>query len=182
MLNVYGRCDKDLLRKTDDIDILLYPEPTKSDFMWNSGSEIVENIREKGHITEVGKPRSNIEILVNYAGDTLKKNPFFLHFSRNSKNYLKIHGKRLKNQMDNGVEKQVPCTGQKIWVESPEDIVLGKLPRRMNKDLHDIALLIRCVPIDLNYMKDAAWLWYNDPKIMEDMLGLFDSLYGKYKL
>jgi len=38
------------------------------------------------------------------------------------------------------VEQQIPNTEQKLLVESPEDIILGKLPRRMDKDIHDIAL------------------------------------------
>ncbi|MGC9310877.1 MAG: DUF6036 family nucleotidyltransferase [Candidatus Aenigmatarchaeota archaeon] len=113
--------------------------------------------------------------------DGPNEGPFFLHFSRSSKKYLKAHEDRIKNEFDHLEEKKAPETSQYVYVVSPEDIILSKLPRSLKKDLYDIALLIRCEDLDLSYLKDSANLWYPEDKFSE-MLDLFNRLYSKYKL
>ncbi|MGC9310878.1 MAG: hypothetical protein ACP5E4_04115, partial [Candidatus Aenigmatarchaeota archaeon] len=59
-LYAYGVCENDLLRKTDDIDVCLYPQPTRSEFMLKSGWDILNTLKSQGYMTETNKSRANI--------------------------------------------------------------------------------------------------------------------------
>ena len=168
------------LRKTDDIDISIYPQPTKSEFLKNFGYRMRESLEEKGYVTEFKIPKLNYEILIRENPD----HPFFLHFSRRSKKYLNRFKDRLKREIENVCEIKIPNKENSIDVLRPEDLIIPKLIRRKEKDLYDIGWLVKAkaYEIDKNYLEEVATDWFQEEKIAEDMLNIFNKYYQKYRL
>ena len=190
-------------RKTDDMDISIYPQPTKSDISFQFGRSIRNYLQDKEYLVEFNKPKTNYEIkvtekdvepsplkainppyyhLIDYTEESQDKEPFFIHFSRRSKKYLDLFEDRIKREIENAREVKIPDTEEYIQVIRPEDLILPKLIRRKEKDIQDIKLLIRYVDLDKNYLNEYADNWYHEEKLTDDMLSIFNGLYNKYKL
>lgn len=203
-LYVYPKCDIKATRKTDDIDISIYPQITKSEICYRSGRSIQSYLSDRGYDTKINKPHANYEIsVVKKAPDLFPNNtlgvnlqylfedivnsddynqPFFIHFSKRSKKYLNLFRARIKREVENAYEVRVPGSECSVIVIRPEDLILPKLMRRKAKDIYDIVLLIRYTELDKNYLKEYAGEWYPEEKLTEDMLNMFEGLNDKYKL
>ncbi len=204
-LNIYPKCGIEATRKTDDIDISIYPQITNSELFYQEGNSIQRYLSDRGYDTKVSKPSANYEIEVvkkipdsfpinavgnsfpflfkdTVSSDRHNKQPFFIHFSRRSKKYLDLFGDRIKREVENAYEIRVPDAECSVMVIRPEDLILPKLMRKKQRDIYDIALLIRYTEIDKNYLEEHAGEWYHEEKLTEDMLNIFEGLYNKYKL
>jgi len=64
-LQVYQKGGMNATRKTDDIDISIYPQPTKSEMSCQFGHDIRDYLYDKGYLVKFNKPKMNYEIEVS---------------------------------------------------------------------------------------------------------------------